>query len=90
MQQVHHRGNLDLDEATYFAIIDGKTAELTAVSCRLGAHYAGADEPTIDGTRPLRPQPGHRLPDRRRRARHLGRGTRRPARAWAPIWRSRS
>jgi octaprenyl-diphosphate synthase len=44
--QVHHRGNLDLDEATYFAIIEGKTAELTAVSCRLGAHYAGADEVT--------------------------------------------
>jgi octaprenyl-diphosphate synthase len=44
MQQVHHRGNLDLDEASYFAIIEGKTAELTAVSCRLGAHYAGASE----------------------------------------------
>src|SRR4051812_11559359 len=48
MQQVHHRGNLDLDEASYFAIIEGKTAELTAVSCRLGAHYAGTDDSTID------------------------------------------
>ena len=48
MQQVHHRGNLDLDEASYFAIIEGKTAELTAVSCRLGAHYAGADEATTE------------------------------------------
>ena len=48
MQQVHHRGNLDLDEASYFAIIEGKTAELTAVSCRLGAHYAGADEAMIE------------------------------------------
>jgi octaprenyl-diphosphate synthase len=47
MQQVHHRGNLDLDEASYFAIVEGKTAELTAVSCRLGAHYAGADEATV-------------------------------------------
>jgi octaprenyl-diphosphate synthase len=45
--QVHHRGNLDLDEATYFTIIKGKTAELTAVSCRLGAHYAGASETAI-------------------------------------------
>src|SRR5262249_34243497 len=35
MQQVHHRGNLDLDEADYLEIIEGKTAELTAVSCRL-------------------------------------------------------
>jgi octaprenyl-diphosphate synthase len=47
MQQVHHRGNLELDEAAYFAIIEGKTAELTAVSCRLGAAYAGAPEPTV-------------------------------------------
>lgn len=46
MMQVHNRGNLDLDEAEYFEIIRGKTAELTAVSCRLGAHYAGADEAT--------------------------------------------
>lgn len=47
MQQVHNRGNLDLDEAAYFEIIRGKTAELTAVSCRLGAHYAGASEATV-------------------------------------------
>ena len=47
MQQVHHRGNLQLDEADYFAIIEGKTAELTAVSCRLGASYAGASEATV-------------------------------------------
>jgi octaprenyl-diphosphate synthase len=47
MQQVHHRGNLDLDEAAYFAIIEGKTAELTAVSCRLGASYAGATDGTV-------------------------------------------
>lgn len=47
LQQVHNRGNLDLDEAAYFEIIRGKTAELTAVSCRLGAHYAGAPEATV-------------------------------------------
>ena len=47
MQQVHNRGNFDLDEDDYFSIIRGKTAELTAVSCRLGAHYAGAPEPTV-------------------------------------------
>jgi octaprenyl-diphosphate synthase len=44
MAQVHERGNLDLDEAAYLAIIEAKTAELCAVSCWLGAHYAGADE----------------------------------------------
>ena len=47
MQQVHNRGNLDLSEDDYFAIIRGKTAELTAVSCRLGAHYAAADTATV-------------------------------------------
>ncbi len=47
MQQVHHRGNLDLDEPSYFAIVEGKTAELTAVSCRLGASYAGASESRV-------------------------------------------
>jgi octaprenyl-diphosphate synthase len=48
MQQVHGRGNQDLTEDEYFAIIRGKTAELTAVSCRLGAHYAGAPAATVD------------------------------------------
>ena len=47
MQQVHNRGNFDLDESDYYAIVRGKTAELTAVSCRLGAHYAGAPESTV-------------------------------------------
>lgn len=48
MQQVHNRGNLELDEPTYLAIVRGKTAELTAVSCRLGAHYAGATEAVVE------------------------------------------
>jgi octaprenyl-diphosphate synthase len=48
LQQVHHRGDLDLDEASYYEIVRGKTAELTAVSCRLGAHYAGATPEVCD------------------------------------------
>ena len=48
MQQIHHRGNLDLDEESYNQIIAGKTAALTAVSCRLGAHYAGAAESVVE------------------------------------------
>lgn len=48
MQQVGNRGNFDLDEASYIGIIRGKTAELTAVCCRLGAHYAGATEATVN------------------------------------------
>ncbi len=44
LTQIHHRGNFDLDEQTYLQMIDGKTAELCAVCCRLGAHYAGVDE----------------------------------------------
>jgi octaprenyl-diphosphate synthase len=42
LHQIHQRGNLELSEAEYVEIIDGKTAELCAVSCRLGAHFAGA------------------------------------------------
>lgn len=40
--QVLQRGNLDLSEEEYFDIIDGKTAELTACCCHLGALYSGA------------------------------------------------
>jgi octaprenyl-diphosphate synthase len=40
--QVLQRGNLDLSEVDYFDIIDGKTAELTACCCHLGALYSGA------------------------------------------------
>jgi octaprenyl-diphosphate synthase len=44
LTQTRERGNLDLSEDAYLRIIDGKTAELCAVSCYLGAHYADADE----------------------------------------------
>jgi octaprenyl-diphosphate synthase len=40
--QVLQRGNLALSEEEYFDIIDGKTAELTACCCHLGALYGGA------------------------------------------------
>src|SRR4051812_2212427 len=48
MLQVNNRGNLELDEAAYLAIVRGKTAELTSVCCRLGAHYAGAPKATVE------------------------------------------
>ena len=44
LKQVCERGNLDLTEADYFAIIEGKTAALTECCGRLGALYAGASE----------------------------------------------
>lgn len=44
LRQVTERGNLELTEADYFAIIDGKTAALTECCGRLGALYAGASE----------------------------------------------
>lgn len=47
MQQTYNRGNLELDEAAYNEIIQGKTAELTAVCGRLGAHYAGASPQVV-------------------------------------------
>lgn len=46
LSQIHERGNLDLTEDEYLQIVTGKTAELCAVSCLLGAHYAGMDEAT--------------------------------------------
>ena len=48
LHQVCRRGNLDLTEEEYFEIIDGKTAELTACCCTLGAIYAGMDEETTE------------------------------------------
>ncbi len=48
LRQVSERGNLHLAEADYFAIVDGKTAALTEVSCRLGAIHAGATEYVAD------------------------------------------
>jgi octaprenyl-diphosphate synthase len=43
MEQVGSRGNYDLSEDGYLNIIAGKTAELFACCCSLGAHYAGAE-----------------------------------------------
>lgn len=48
LHQVCQRGNLDLSEQDYFAIIDGKTAELTACCCQLGALYSGMPEDVVD------------------------------------------
>ena len=44
--QVHHRGDLDLEEKTYFEIIRRKTGALTAASCLIGARIVGGDEAT--------------------------------------------
>jgi len=44
LTQIRERGNLELSEEAYLRIIDGKTAELCALSCFLGAHFADADE----------------------------------------------
>jgi octaprenyl-diphosphate synthase len=48
IKQKGSRGNLNLTEAEYFAIIDGKTAALTECSCRLGAIFAGASEADVE------------------------------------------
>lgn len=42
--QLHNRGNFSLDEATYFTLIDRKTASLISVSCELGARAGGASD----------------------------------------------
>lgn len=43
LRQIDSRGRLHLTEEEYLGIIDGKTAELCACCCLLGAHYAGAN-----------------------------------------------
>jgi octaprenyl-diphosphate synthase len=48
LRQVCERGNLNLTEADYFALIDGKTAALVACCGRLGAEYAGAAPAVAD------------------------------------------
>ncbi len=47
LRQVLGRDWLDIDEETYLDMIRGKTAELTRVSCQLGANLSGADEATV-------------------------------------------
>lgn len=44
LRQKGSRGHFSLTESEYYSIIEAKTAELCAVSCRLGAHYAGASD----------------------------------------------
>ena len=48
LRQKGSRGNYRLTEGEYLEIIEAKTAELTAVSCSLGAMYAGAGQETAD------------------------------------------
>lgn len=45
--QLAHRGDFDLDEATYFDIIRGKTACLIGLACEMGARLSGADDDTV-------------------------------------------
>lgn len=44
--QVHHRHDLLMEEATYFRIIEAKTASLYAAALRCGAQCAGGDRAT--------------------------------------------
>lgn len=44
IRQKGKRGDFSLDESEYLEILDAKTAELYACSCRLGAQLAGADQ----------------------------------------------
>jgi octaprenyl-diphosphate synthase len=48
LHQICRRGRLDLSEDEYLAIIDGKTAELTACCGKLGALYADMPEEIVE------------------------------------------
>ncbi|KAA5540543.1 polyprenyl synthetase family protein [Roseiconus nitratireducens] len=47
LRQVLGRDDLELDQATYFEMINGKTAELCRVACSLAAAEAGCDDATV-------------------------------------------
>jgi octaprenyl-diphosphate synthase len=48
LHQITRRGALELGEDEYFDIIDGKTAELTASCCKLGAMFAGVSDDVVE------------------------------------------
>ena len=48
LRQGLERGNLELSEDDYFEIIEGKTAELIACCCQLGAAYSGASAAVVE------------------------------------------
>lgn len=48
LRQGLERGNLGLSEQDYYEIIEGKTAELIACCCQLGAVYADASETVVE------------------------------------------
>jgi octaprenyl-diphosphate synthase len=47
--QLHHRDDYSVDDATYFEIVDRKTAALIGLACRLGAMASGAAPAACDG-----------------------------------------
>ena len=48
IRQKGSRADFALTELEYFQILDAKTAELCACSCRLGAHFAGATAEDVE------------------------------------------
>src|SRR5437868_5898441 len=48
LRQKGSRGNFSLSETEYLEIVEAKTAALTAVSCRLGALFAGASAELVE------------------------------------------
>ena len=48
LRQIGNRGNYSLAEEEYLSIIEAKTAELCACSCRLGAFYACREKETAE------------------------------------------
>lgn len=48
LRQLLARHQRDLDQSTYIEMIQGKTAELCRVACRLGASFAGATGAEVD------------------------------------------
>ena len=67
--QLTTANDTETSEQAYLEVIRAKTAALFAAACRVGAAVAERPKAEEDALEDLRPQSGHRVPARRRRAR---------------------
>ena len=70
--EVRSAFQIDRSRDDYFAAISGKTAALTATSCRIGALTGGLPSAEVDAMHRVRPLFRHGVPDPRRHPGHHG------------------
>ena len=81
--QLMNAGNAAVDEASYFSVIERKTAKLFEAAARARRRPGQCRRRARGSISPLRHAPRHGLPDHGRRARLFGRYAASSARTWA-------